>query len=258
MIALYSFLVVVIFSVIVVRVGAIALELTGVSPQVAIFQAQSAFSGVGFTTSESEIIVSHPLRRRILRTLMLLGSAGLTSSIATLILAFTGQSGATAGIRAIVLAAGLIIIFIFVRSKWVYRGMKRLIVRALDKWAPRLRLHDYEAILGLDKGYTISQIRVREDSWMSGRKLEELKLNLEGITILAIRRRENEKERFMGVVHGKTMIKPGDVLICYGRECVEEALAQRKKGKEGNNQHEKEVQQEQKLEQIRKMQGGFD
>lgn len=258
MIALYSFLVIVIFSIIVIRIGAIALELTGISPEVAAFQAQSAFSGVGFTTSESEIIVSHPVRRRILRILMLLGSAGLTSSIATLILAFAGQPGVTAGIRAIILVIGLVAIFIFVRSKWIYRGMKRLIVRALDRWAPKLRVHDYEVLLGLDKGYTISQITVKENNWMSGRKLEDLKLNLEGITVLAIRRKEEGKEKFMGTVHGKTMIKPGDVLICYGREGVEEDLAQRKRGKEGDKQHEKEVQQEQKLEQIRKVQGGFD
>ena len=40
-----------------------ALKLNGLSAEVATFQAQSAFSGAGFTTSESEAIVSHPLRR---------------------------------------------------------------------------------------------------------------------------------------------------------------------------------------------------
>ncbi|MDF2957610.1 MAG: PhoU and TrkA_C domain-containing protein [Candidatus Alkanophagales archaeon MCA70_species_1] len=71
MIALFGLLVVIVLSV-VVRIGAIALELTGLSRDVAAFQAQSAFSGVGFTTSESEFIASHPVRRRIVRILTFL------------------------------------------------------------------------------------------------------------------------------------------------------------------------------------------
>lgn len=50
---------------------AIDLELTGLSPKVASFQAQAAFSGAGFTTSESESIVIHSLRRKIIRILIL-------------------------------------------------------------------------------------------------------------------------------------------------------------------------------------------
>ncbi|MBU3958657.1 MAG: potassium transporter TrkA, partial [Candidatus Omnitrophica bacterium] len=66
MIPLFGLLTIIVLSIIVVRFGAIALELTGLSPEIASFQAQSAFSGAGFTTSESETIVTHPLRRRII------------------------------------------------------------------------------------------------------------------------------------------------------------------------------------------------
>ncbi|MGM5488143.1 MAG: hypothetical protein ACQESG_04300 [Nanobdellota archaeon] len=45
-----SFLIVILFSLIVIKIGAIALEATGLSKDIAQFQAQSAFSGVGFTT----------------------------------------------------------------------------------------------------------------------------------------------------------------------------------------------------------------
>jgi len=73
MVALFSLLIIISLSIIVVRVGAVALELTGLSSEIASFQAQSAFSGVGFTTTESEALVSHPVRRRIIRGLILLG-----------------------------------------------------------------------------------------------------------------------------------------------------------------------------------------
>ena len=91
MIALISLLIIIALSIIVVRIGAIALELTGLSSEIASFQAQSAFSGAGFTTTESEAMVTHPVRRRIIRILILLGGAGVTTSMATLVLAFVGQ-----------------------------------------------------------------------------------------------------------------------------------------------------------------------
>lgn len=49
MIALVSLLVFILLSIIVVRFGAVALEMTGLSHEIASSRAQSAFSGVGFT-----------------------------------------------------------------------------------------------------------------------------------------------------------------------------------------------------------------
>ncbi|HKK31544.1 MAG TPA: potassium transporter TrkA, partial [Alphaproteobacteria bacterium] len=63
MVALSSLIFVLFLSLIVVRVGAEALTLTGLSRQEAKFQARSAWTGTGFTTTESEDVVSHPVRR---------------------------------------------------------------------------------------------------------------------------------------------------------------------------------------------------
>ena len=61
-------------SFIAVRIGAFALHLTGMDPEVAAFQALSAFSGTGFTTSEAERVVRHKSRRRIITILIILGN----------------------------------------------------------------------------------------------------------------------------------------------------------------------------------------
>ncbi|WP_337954338.1 hypothetical protein [Aciduliprofundum sp. MAR08-339] len=71
MIALISLLIVILFSIIFVRFGAVALEMTGLSREVATFQAQSAYTDVGFTTGESEYVMSHPVRRKIILILSL-------------------------------------------------------------------------------------------------------------------------------------------------------------------------------------------
>jgi hypothetical protein len=214
MVALVSLLVIILLSIVVVRIGAIALELTGLSPEIASFQSQSAFSGVGFTTQESEAIVTHPLRRRIIRILILLGSAGVTTSIATLVLTFVGERGRDLLIRAALLLAGVLTLFLFARSRQIYVLMRKIISKALQKWTT-LRIFDYEQILGFSEGYSISRITIRSDSWLVDKKLSELRLDKYSVLILGIYRKINRKETFIGAPTGNTEIKAKDVLICY-------------------------------------------
>jgi len=64
-------------SLLITRLATVALTHTGMSTQAARFQARSAFTGTGLTTSEAEQVVRHPVRRRIVMTLMVLRSAAL-------------------------------------------------------------------------------------------------------------------------------------------------------------------------------------
>jgi hypothetical protein len=72
-----------IVSFIIVRIGAVAFHLTGIEWSIAKFQALSCFSGAGFTTKESELITSHPQRRKIASILIVSGNIGLVTLIAT-------------------------------------------------------------------------------------------------------------------------------------------------------------------------------
>jgi hypothetical protein len=90
MVALVSVLIIVFISLLITRVATVALSLTGMSRESARFQARSALTGVGFTTSEAEEVVDHPVRRRIVGGLMLIGSAGLVTAVSSLILTFGG------------------------------------------------------------------------------------------------------------------------------------------------------------------------
>ena len=81
MVAIISLFIVLVMSLLVTRIAAMALMLTGLSRETAVFQARSAFTGVGYTTTESEEIVSHPVRRRIVLILMLLGNLGVGAVI---------------------------------------------------------------------------------------------------------------------------------------------------------------------------------
>jgi hypothetical protein len=142
MIAIATLLVVATMTLIVNRVGAIALTATGVSTEVAHFQARSALTGVGFTTSESEHIISHPVRRRIVLSLMLVGNAGLVTIIATMVVGFAGE-GDTSGVLARVgtLVGGLVVILLAARSRTIDKLLSRLIIAALRRFT-RLELRD--------------------------------------------------------------------------------------------------------------------
>ena len=232
---------VVLISIIIVRIGTVALEMTGLSRDVAAFQAQSAFSGTGFTTSESEYVVSHPVRRKIIRILIFLGSAGITSAIATLVLTFIGKSAEEAKQNFILLLGGLLALYLFVRSKWIDRMMRKIIRRLLNKFFPSLKIYDYNQLLGISKGYSIAQIKVKKNSWLANKTLRELQLDKEGVLVLGIYRKVGEREVYLGVPSGNTKILPGDLVVLYGPEEVILNLSKRVKGIKGKIEHEEAV-----------------
>jgi hypothetical protein len=215
MIAVISLMVVLTMSMIVVRIGAAALKLTGLSEESARFQALSAFTGAGFTTSESEQVVGHPVRRRIISLLLRFGSAGIISAIATLILSFTGIGGQREGLTRLALfLAGLLVLLLVSRSRWVDRRMSRIISWALSRWTA-LEPHDYEELLRLSSGYSIREVHVDPEHWLVNRALSELELHQEGIAVIGIARSDGS---FVGSPKGRTKIQEGDVLILYGLE----------------------------------------
>src|SRR4051794_16443066 len=96
--AIIALLFVVSLSLLVTRLATAALMLTGVSHQLARLQALSALTGVGFTTAESERIVEHPVRRRVLILMMLVGNAGFVTEASTLVLSFVGVTTRAEGL----------------------------------------------------------------------------------------------------------------------------------------------------------------
>ena len=78
------FIIVLTVSFIIVRIGAIAFQMTGLEWSLAKFQSLSCFTGTGFTTKEAELITGNRQRRQIASVLMVLGNAGLVIMVASL------------------------------------------------------------------------------------------------------------------------------------------------------------------------------
>lgn len=92
---LYLFLLLAIVLIIlaVVKLGSIAFQLTGMEPKMAMFQALSAFTNTGFTTSAAEDVVQHRKRRVIASVLIIIGYIGIVGVTVTLVRSFAVESG---------------------------------------------------------------------------------------------------------------------------------------------------------------------
>jgi hypothetical protein len=233
MLAILSVIAVVIVSMLINRVATIALALTGMPREEARFQARAAMSGVGLTTRNPDDIVSHPVRRRIVFTLMVVGSAGLVTAVASLVLSFRGGSATARLSRAGVLVGALFGLWLLVRTPPVDRGLSRAIGWLLAKGGFARR--DVGTLLELSGDYAVSELKVRDGDWVAGRSLRELRLRDEGVVVMGVRRPGGE---YLGAPGPETVIRADDTIVVYGREGRVAELDRRERGTTGDAAHE--------------------
>lgn len=213
-------LIAILVSFIVVRIGGFALQLTGIEPDVARFQALSAFSGTGFTTREAERVVGNKTRRRIVTILIILGNAGMVTVIATLVASFTQVSGYMwFFIRLAIIIGGIFGLYqLIIRSNvgrripgWLQRPVMNRILRV----APAV-----EEIFHVEKDWAISLVMIKGSSNIIGLSVADITAE-EDTEVLAIDRagtyltRPNWDER----------IAEGDRLLVYAnRKSVKRIL----------------------------------
>lgn len=226
---LILFLIVIAVSFIIVRIGAVAFELTGLEPSLAIFQSLSCFSGTGFTTREAELITGSPQRRRIASILIVLGHAGFVTMIATFASSLLSPNALIQNLRIpflhntipsnllplvsllIAVIAVYIIYKIFTYGHFVKKFtdflkshiVKRDIIKPVS----------FEELLVSTGGYGISQIQVCKDSPILDKTLLNSDLKKHDITVLVIGR----KGEITPNPPASMKIQLGDELVCFGK-----------------------------------------
>ena len=245
MAALISVFVAISLSLLVTRIATEALTLTGLSRTSARFQARSAFTGSGFTTQESEAVVQHPVRRRIVMWLMFLGNAGIITVVSSLVLTFVSTTSRGGAFRLLYLSLGLGVLWFLANNKAFNRLLTRLVRKALRRWTD-LDLRDYASLLHLRGDYQVMEITVSDDDWLANKKLKELRLRDEGIAVLGIQR---NNDSYLGAPFGDTYVCSGDTLILYGRKTALIELDMRTKGAAGEKAHQQAIATQQQIEQ---------
>jgi hypothetical protein len=231
MVAIISLLVIAIVSLLAVRAGSTALMMTGLSWDTASFQSYSAFFGVGFTTREAELVVNHPVRRRIIRDLILAGNIGITSAAATLIATMVQNSS---GFRPLLIVVGLVVglglLLYLTRVSWVQRAIDRLIQHTLETTG-LVRVMDYELLLRIQHGYIISEREIAADSEIANRSLGQSRPWDRGVVILSIKSKGKD---LPGIPNANSVLHAGDVVTVYGEEHHIRAVFERNQPSFGN------------------------
>ncbi len=177
MTAIISLLIIISISVLITRIGTIAFLHTGLSKEVAKFQARSAYLGVGFTTQESELMVKDPVRRKILTLLIFTGNAGIITTISSVVFSFISlQETGIISIEMLILTGGIALLIFLAYSDFVDRKLSRFIEKLLKKYT-YLDVKDYYSLLNLESDYRVSELKVEEGDWVYEKSLKELQLD---------------------------------------------------------------------------------
>lgn len=199
-------------SYLIVRIGAIALEMTGMERSRARFQALSAFSGTGFTTREAELVVNHPRRRKIVTYLMILGNAGIVSVIATFVLSLRQAGTFRPSLNLAIIAASLFILYRIASHQAFAKKLTQKIRETLREKLHFQKVH-VEELLQQSDGYGIASILVGRKSKVAGLTLSASGFKEKDLMILSVER----DEEMIPVPKAQTKIRVGDRLICYGK-----------------------------------------
>jgi len=209
-------------STFIMRVAAVALRITGMAESNARFQALSAFSGTGFTTSEAETVVNYPVRRRIVSILMVVGNLGLVSVMAALASSLVRAGNDMDAVIAQLawLVGGLLLLWFIILSKTADRILCDLIGRVLEK-TTFLGRRSYQRLLQLGDGVSICEHEIPE-RWVAAppqQVADEIK-DLE-LTYLAHKRPDGS------IAYGVELTVPlleDEHVILSGRDVVHDDL----------------------------------
>lgn len=247
------FILAVLISYIVVRIGAVAFELTGMDWKVAKFQALSCFTSTGFTTKESEQVTQNQQRRKIAVTLMIFGHAGLVTLIATFmnslrpselvhkifqpIIHLDGLPTLSVLVNILILSlVGWLFIILLSHTK-ISKKFTKLVQNFFLKknFISKTYIQDLVTSAG---GYGVISIEVTKHNLLYHHSFAEIKKDYAQMKILAIERGRNIITNFTD----ETKILLGDNIISYGKvEEIKRVLHERliDKVKDRVNYHKK-------------------
>ncbi len=212
MYAAVTFVIVALLSLLFTRVATGVLIATGVPPASAAFQARSAFSGAGFTTTESENVVNHPVRRRVIGTTMFVGAIGTPAMVVTVLLGFLAP-GSTLPSHILLAVGGLAVLVLLVMSKRVTAWLVGLGQRYAEPRISAALAEEASHLLELGDGYVIAEVQLSTHLQM--RSVAGLQQVMPKFTILGVRT-SKPAPRYHGGRATDFELTPGDSVVLQG------------------------------------------
>ena len=192
-------------------------RLTGLPTEKARFQVISLLTGTGFTTRESEIILSSRRRRRLARITMLFGYVFNVTIVSVFVNVFISMKVIQDGHQLLSFLIPLgtaALIFIFMRVPKIHAWGDNLLLRLADRIFDRQEA--FNAVMLIDNigSESIAQLTLRHipDEYR-GQTLAETRLRAEtGILVMLVERQGGKPIP----ARAETVFEPGDKLTVFG------------------------------------------
>ncbi|ANC78248.1 hypothetical protein ABE65_016150 [Fictibacillus phosphorivorans] len=221
---------------IVIEINVLLFTLTGLKKEIARFQVISMFTATGFTTGESELILEHPVRRRLSTFLILFGVFSLAVIISSISNILSDEfRSIELGIIILVLISLYLILSIPKLKKYMRHTFESHMQKSYN--LADLPLRD---VMYFEEDDVIVELPIHKGSKIMGKQLKDVIQVEDDLLVLFIKRGDVTVRRDSYT----TEIQEGDMLFLYGhqrslQERFSEEMEEIKSKKDVENWNEK-------------------
>jgi len=198
----------------VIEIFVVLFRLTGLKVEVSRFQVISMMTGTGFTTGESELILGHPIRRKLATFLILFGAF----SLAVIISSISQFLSDGLSPKKIFIGAGTVIaVFLVLKMKNVRRKLAKVFIREMKQTIELADLPVRDIFLK-NKEDVLLHLYLYQDSTLVNHTIREAVLEHEELelVVLFIQRGDVRIRKHLYTMR----LYEGDQLLIYGSKDI--------------------------------------
>ncbi|MFE1243489.1 TrkA C-terminal domain-containing protein [Fictibacillus sp. NPDC058756] len=195
---------------VVIEINVLLFTLTGLKKEIARFQVISMFTATGFTTGESELILEHPIRRRLSTFLILFGVFSLAVIISAISNILSDEfRSIELGMITLVLIGLYLILSIPKFKRYLVKSFEGHLEKQYN--LADLPLRD---VMYFDEDDVVIELPIHKNSSVIGKKLKDVIEMEDDMLVLFIKRGDVtlRKDSYT------TEIQEGDMIFLYGNQ----------------------------------------
>lgn len=198
----------------VIEIHVILFRLTGLKLEVSRFQVISMMTGTGFTTGESELILGHPVRRKLAIFLILFGAF----SLAIIISSISNFLSDDLGIKeTLYVATGLLLVLGVLKLTSIQRGLSQLFNKNMKK---NIELGDLPMrdIFLTDKTDDLVNLHIYKESYLFHNTIKDVLKQYDQLDMVVLFIKKGELKIRKNIY--QTKIHEGDQILLFGTKEV--------------------------------------
>jgi hypothetical protein len=199
---------------VVIEIHVILFRLTGLKLEVSRFQVISMMTGTGFTTGESELILGHPVRRKLAAFLILFGAF----SLAVLISSISNLLSNEMSTKDILVVAGILLLaFVVLKLSCVQRLLTKLFHQKMKQNVNLGDLPIREVFL-TNKEDRVLNLHIYQESRLVHHTIDQIIKEHEQLDFVILFIKRGDLKIRKNVYH--TKLNEGDQLFLFGDQQV--------------------------------------